>query len=90
MDFIEFCIENNINFEPGPTIDYVLDGINRKYHSDFYIPDFNLICEIKSNWTYNRDFSENLAKKEFSEKNGYNFIFLIDKNYNYLKKLLSL
>lgn len=85
LDFINFCIENNIKFQSGPTIDYILNDINRKYHSDFYIPDFNLICEIKSNWTYNRDLEENLAKKTFSKSEGYNFLFLIDKNYDFLK-----
>lgn len=90
LDFINFCIERDIKFEKGPTIDYTLNEVNRKYHSDFYIPCLNLICEIKSIWTYNKDLEENLAKKEFSEKSGYNFIFLIDKNYNYLEKLLFL
>jgi hypothetical protein len=87
LDFIKFCIENNILFEKGPTIDYILDDKERKYHSDFYIPKLNLICEIKSSWTYNKDLRENKAKEQFSKKIGYNFIFLIDKNYEYLKKL---
>jgi hypothetical protein len=90
LDFINFCIENNILFEKGPTIDYTLDNKERKYHSDFYIPKLNLICEVKSSWTYNKDFCENKAKEVFSKKIGYNFIFLIDKNYEDLKKILSL
>lgn len=88
LNFINFCIENSINFEKGPTIDYILNGVNRKYHSDFYIPDLNLICEVKSIWTYNKDLEENLAKREFSIKTGYNFIFLIDKNYDDFRNLL--
>jgi len=90
LDFINFCIENNILFEKGPTIDYTLDNKERKYHSDFYIPRSNLICEVKSSWTYDKDLTENKTKEQFSKKVGYNFIFLIDKNYEDLKKLLSL
>lgn len=90
LDFIFFCIENKITFKKGPVIDYSMNGKDRKYFSDFYLPDFNLICEIKSSWTYNRDLDENLVKEEYSKKLGYNFLFLIDKNYNELEKILSL
>jgi len=84
LDFINFLILKSIPFEKGPTIDYILDGINRKYHSDFYIPSINLICEVKSNWTYRRDIIENETKKEFSLKYGYNFLFIMDKDYSEL------
>lgn len=90
LDFINFCIDNNIYFERGPVIDYNMNGKDRKYYSDFYIPSLNLICEVKSSWTYSRDLEENEIKKDFSEKLGYKFIFLIDKDYNKLKKLLYL
>jgi hypothetical protein len=35
LDFINFCIENEIDFIKGPIIDYKLDEVERKYHSDF-------------------------------------------------------
>lgn len=89
LDFINYCIENNIIFERGPVIDYNLNGKDRKYYSDFYIPNKNLICEIKSNWTYKKDVIENEAKMIYSIKSGYNFIFIIDKNYEELKKRIS-
>ena len=63
-------------------------GKNRVYHSDFYIPHLNLICEIKSSWTIFKDFKENLLKQQSCNNNGYNFIFIIDKNYDSLKELL--
>jgi hypothetical protein len=89
LDFINFCISNGIEFENGPTIDYTLDSVNRKYYSDFYIPKYNLICEVKSWWTYNRDLSENEVKRKFSQRNGYNFIFVIDKDYEYILSLMN-
>jgi hypothetical protein len=88
LDFINFCIENEIDFIKGPIIDYKLDEVERKYHSDFIIISNNLICEIKSCWTYEKDKIENEAKREYSIKSGYNFIFIIDKNYDELKKFL--
>lgn len=89
LDFIIFCENNDINFENGPIIDYILDGVHRKYHSDFLIKDYNLICEVKSSWTYNRDLYENLKKREFSISSGYNFIFIIDKNYDELYSIIK-
>jgi len=48
---------------------------------DYYLPDYNLIVEIKSSYTYNYDIEKNEAKKKASLENGYNFIFIIDKDY---------
>lgn len=89
LDFILFCENNDINFENGPVIDYILDGVHRKYHSDFFLKDYNLICEVKSSWTYNRDLDENLKKREFSISSGYNFVFIIDKNYDELYSIIK-
>ena len=89
LDFIEYCIINNIIFERGITIDYILNNKNRKYHSDFYIPEYNLICEVKSTYTFNDDYLENLAKKDYTIKSGYNFLFIIDKNYSDLEQFIN-
>lgn len=86
LDFINFCISNDIIFEKGPLIDYVLEDKNRVYHSDFYIPSINLICEIKSCWTYEKEYDENISKMEYSKMFGYNFLFIIDKEYSELKE----
>jgi hypothetical protein len=61
----------------------------RKYHSDFYLPDYNLICEVKSLYTYNDDYDENMLKMEYTIKSGYNFLFIIDKNYNELEEKIK-
>jgi len=90
LDFIKFCISNNIDFMRGPTIDYLLENKNRKYHSDFFIPSENLVCEIKSSWTFNKDYNENIAKMNFTIESGYNFLFIIDKDYTKFKAYLNL
>lgn len=77
---------DKINIENGKIIKY---ENNRNYFSDFYLPDYNLIVEIKSSYYYNRYLDLNLKKQKSSLNQGYNFIFIIDKNYeefeNYIK-----
>ena len=86
----DFLIKfNNIEICEGISLKYFYDGKNRTYHSDFYPPKYNLICEIKSLYYYNKYLEKNLLKKEACERNGYNFIFIIDKNYEPLFSFLK-
>ena len=78
-----------ISIEDGPSINYKLNGDDKVYHSDFYLPEYNLIVEIKSNYTYDYDLSMNLKKQEYSIKNGYNFLFIIDMKYDELNYLIQ-
>ena len=57
---------------------------------DFYLPDYNLIIEIKSSYTYNYDIERNITKKKYSIENGYNFIFIINKDYSELNSILGI
>lgn len=86
LDFINLCLDMNIIIENGKEFKYDTD---RTYYSDFYIPSINLICEIKSTWTYNCDIKENLRKKQSVIESGYSFIFIIDKKYDELIELLN-
>jgi hypothetical protein len=86
--FLDFCFENNIIVEKGPTIEYLHESNKRYYHSDFYIPSLNLICEIKSKYYYEKYISVNNSKKKYSELK-YNFIFIIDKKYEFLKNKIE-
>jgi hypothetical protein len=86
--FLDYCCDNNIEVMKGPTIPYVYLDKNRYYHSDFYLPSLNMICEIKSNYYYKKYYEINEAKKLYSEKE-YNFLFIIDKNYEHLGKLIE-
>lgn len=84
LDFIKYCESNNIEIVNGPRIEYYSGTTKRYYYSDFEIVKYNLICEIKSKYYFNLDFEMNILKKEASLKQGYNFIFIIDKNYEEL------
>lgn len=84
-DFLDFCERENIYVEKGLTIKYNYDGKDRYYHSDFFIPSLNLICEIKSLYYYELYLDKNIAKMKSAIENGYNFEFIVDKNYIKLK-----
>jgi len=70
-------------------IDYVFENKNKKYFSDYYIPKFNLIVEVKSSYTYERYEEQNMKKEKSCIDLGYNFIFIIDKNYVDFECLIS-
>ncbi len=87
LDFLERYY-NKVRIEKINPVQYILNENIHYYHPDFYLPDYNLIVEVKSTYTYNYDLDRNLAKKEYSIKEGYNFIFIIDKDYNELDSFL--
>jgi hypothetical protein len=89
LDFINFCFENSIPIENGPTIPYKYLGKERRYFSDFIIPELNLIVEIKSDYLYKKEFYKNRAKKKASLSKGYKFLFVINKNYKELQKIMK-
>jgi len=84
LHFLDFCFENKINILKGPSIIFQYKGKKKVYHSDYFIPEHNLICEIKSNYYYNKYLELNMVKREETLKMGYNFTFIIDKNYTTL------
>jgi hypothetical protein len=79
---------NKVIIEKINPIQYQLNENTHYYHPDFYLPKYNLIVEVKSSYTYEYDLDKNLAKKEYSIKSGFNFIFIIDKNYSELESIL--
>ena len=70
-----------LNIQNCKSIDYFYDDKKRKYFPDFYYEEKNLIIEIKSDYTYNIFLEKNLAKQEACLEQGFNFIFIIDKDY---------
>ena len=88
LHFLEKFYEK-ITIDKTIPIRYELNEKIHFYHPDFYLPEYNLIVEIKSKYTYDSELDKNLAKKEYSIKSGYNFIFIIDKNYEELIQMLD-
>jgi hypothetical protein len=91
LDFLNWCEGNKIInlISNGPTIKYILNGVDHYYHADFFIESLNLIIEIKSTYTYNFHYEKNIAKSVYSKSAGYNFIFVIDKQYDELLNILK-
>ena len=87
-DFLDFCVINNIEVKKGPTIPYIYNNSKKYYHSDFIIPNLNLICEIKSSYYLDLYEEINQAKKKHSET-SYNFIFIINKDYRTLLEIIN-
>ena len=80
LDFLE-NFYGKIKVEKSNSIPYLYKNKNKRYHPDFFIKDYNLIVEIKSLYTYNYDIDKNEAKRKASLERGYDFIFIIDKDY---------
>jgi len=88
-DINDIIINNNeITIETGK-IYYTINNKKHKYYPDFFIKNENLIIEVKSDYTYNKDLEVNKLKKESCLKNGlkYEFIVVSKKDYRKWKSL---
>jgi hypothetical protein len=79
--FLDFCFLNNINIiQFDKELYYKYNDKNHRYYPDFYHSESNTIIEIKSRYTFDFDYEINKLKEKCS-KEKYNFLFIIDKNY---------
>ena len=56
-----------------PTILYQLDNTERRYYPDIFIPKDNIIIEVKSEYTLNKEWDKNQAKFEATKSLGFDF-----------------
>lgn len=89
MDFVEKYFDI-LKIENGKTIKFNYNKKDKIYFSDFYVPQHNLIVEIKSKYYFDKYKQLNLAKRDACISKGFNFIFIIDKDYTEFNKLLNL
>ena len=93
LEYLESTFKVNDSFlGKQPTIFYKdTDGTNRFYLPDFFIPDLNLIVEIKgsNNHYQKRDEYKEELKKKAALKAGFNFIQINDKNYSTFNSYLN-
>ena len=72
-----------------PVISYEFEGKKRKYFPDIFIKSKNLLIEVKSTYTYNKDADKNLAKHWASKKQGYNHTIIIwDEKHNCIAEMI--
>lgn len=70
-----------------PEIWYESQGKKKRYYPDIWICKNNLIIEVKSIWTYNKDLEKNLLKRDAALKLGYKFQFWICSDKEILQVL---
>ncbi len=87
-DFLDLCDKLKLNVVRGKTIKFKHKDKDKIYFSDYYLKDFNLIVEVKSWYIYELHEELNLIKQKSVLEQGYNFLFIIDKNYDDLFKLI--
>ena len=81
LDFLKHCEKLGIVVEAAKTIKYNFKDKPHRYYPDFYYAIGNLLIEIKSTYTMAKGLDINLVKKQASLDAGFNFMFIIDKNY---------
>lgn len=83
---LDILVKEGYNFEEiitkrtdVPEIWYDINGINKRYYCDIYIPKTNTIYEVKSTWTNKKDINKNKLKKQSCIDKGYNFqLYIFD------------
>lgn len=87
LDFLEKFYKLYPDICNGPSISYTYKNDHHYYFSDFFIPSLNLIIEIKSSWILKKQNKQIIEEKEKATiANGFNYIMILDKNYNYFPK----
>lgn len=86
-DFIKKCKEKNIYIINGIEIPYILNGKNHTYISDFYLPEYKKIIELKANnLFYKKDLAsgriaaKNNAAIQFATENNLSFVMIMDSD----------
>ena len=77
-----------LHIENGLSIKYKYLDVDKIYHSDFYLPDFDLVVEIKSTYWYNIHLERCQEKAKFTKK-IHNYIMILDKDYTEFEKIIS-
>lgn len=82
--YLEYCLQSGYpedNIVTGaikvPRFNYQFDGKEHTYYPDVYHPDQNVIVEVKSTWTMQKDSEQNIAKWEAVIDAGYGFLLKV-------------
>lgn len=90
-DFLDYTKTIGIieKIKRGPIIKYKMEEFEKVYFPDFYYDDLNLIIEIKSSYYFKKYYDKNISKMNRCIELGYNFIFIINKDYSEFNKILK-
>lgn len=95
--FLDKCFENNIKVMNGYEIPYIFDNKQRTYISDFFLPEYKIVLELKgNNLFYRKDLksgkleAKNNAAKQFCNDNDLRYRFVLGEYVdNFILKLLN-
>ena len=82
LDFLEKYFDKYPDIKRGPSIKYSFKGKAKYYFPDFYIPFLNLVVECKNSYLKKRDAAQIKAKEMATKKLSFNYILIVDKQYN--------
>jgi hypothetical protein len=91
LDFLKFCQDKKISpIKPIFKIKYKHSNKDKYYIPDFFLSDFNLVIEVKSTYYYILHEEINLLKREQTILSGYEYLLILDKDYNELIQKIQL
>lgn len=73
-----------------PVIDYMkADGTFHQYFPDFFLPEHNILVEVKSSYTYDQHKDDVLRKCQASVDSGYSIVLLVLSQHESRKRKLD-
>lgn len=60
-----------VGFKNVPTIWYDFESKRRRYYTDIFIPSENKCIEVKSDFTFYKEYEKNIAKQNGTKALGY-------------------
>ena len=94
-NFLNFIFNNNLLKEDDvifypQRILYEYNNKEHYYYPDFFIPKYNLIVETKSSWIMKKQgIEKTLQKEKYTMDQGFQFLLIIDNNFEKIKDILS-
>lgn len=94
LEAYQYLIKLNIDFEyENLSYSYIFEGVKLKHITDFYIPKYNLIIEIKPSYKlqksyalrYPEEYNKILAKQREGICRGYKYIFITEEELSSLE-----
>lgn len=89
LDFINHCFKNNISILQGKRFEYFYENKKHYYFSDFLLSNKNLIIEIKSDYYWKKYIDRNILKMNSVKESGYEYILILNKNYEQFNSILK-
>ena len=85
LTFLEYCVDNNVKFESAENktyrVKYIYEDTQKMYYPDYYLPEYDIIVEIKPESMLN--VGSNPAKiKAATEHYGDRFIVFTETDLN--------